>query len=90
MISTLMAKKFRKLIPLCTWAARQMLKETLAKQLHTIAGNLDQQLRPALVNASIRMRKKLRLVEAFIKPTLLYGLGTAVIRKVALTNKMQF
>ena len=39
-------------------------------------------LRPALVRGLIRMRTEVRLVETFIKPTLLYGLENAFIRKV--------
>ena len=39
-------------------------------------------MRPALTSGSLRIRTKVKLVETFIKPTLLYGLETAVIRKV--------
>ena len=39
-------------------------------------------MRPALTSGSLRLRTKVKLVETFIKPTLLYGLETAVIRKV--------
>ena len=39
-------------------------------------------LSPALVSGSIRMRTKVRVVEIFFQPTLLYGLETAAIREV--------
>ena len=39
-------------------------------------------MRPALTSGSLRIRAKVKLVETFIKPTLLYGLETVVIRKV--------
>ena len=39
-------------------------------------------MRPALTGSSLRVRTKVKLVETSIKPTLLYGLETTVIRKV--------
>ena len=39
-------------------------------------------LRPALVSGSIRIETKMRLVENFVRPTLLYWLETAVMSKL--------
>ena len=39
-------------------------------------------MRPALTSGSMKKKTKVKLVETFIKPIQLYGLETAVIRKV--------
>ena len=39
-------------------------------------------MRPALTSGSLKIKTKVKLVETFIKPILLYDLETAVIRKV--------
>ena len=39
-------------------------------------------MRPALTSGSLKIKTKLKLVETFIKPILVYDLETAVIRKV--------